>query len=101
MTANEIMSAVVFVLLLVGAIVGFYRYIDTKLTFVFGRADEVEENLAALKIRIAETYVSKQGLRETREEIMSAIVGVRGAVERMTERVDRIVENQPRRATRT
>lgn len=100
MTGPELMAVIGFFIMLFGSIVGGYRYIETKLRFVFDRADEVEKDFAAYKTHVAETYVSKQGLRETRDEIMGAIVGVRSAVERMTERVDRIVENQPRRATR-
>ena len=46
--------------------------------------------------------MSKQGMREARDEIMEAIHGVKTAVDHMTVRVDRIVENQPKpRTTRT
>ena len=100
MTPAEIMAAVGFFVMLLSTIVGFYRYIETKLRFVFDRADKTDRDFAAYKTHVAETYVSKQGLRETRDEIMGAISGVQSAVERMTERVDRIVENQPRRTTR-
>lgn len=101
MTPAEIMAAVGFFVMLFGSIVGGYRYIETKLRFVFDRADKTDRDFAAYKTHVAETYVSKQGLRETRDEIMGAITGVQNAMERMTERVDRIIENQPRRTTRT
>ena len=51
-------------------------------------------DLAAYRLHVAETYVSKQGLRETTEQLMDAIQGVKAAVDHMTVRVDRIVENQ-------
>jgi methyl-accepting chemotaxis protein len=60
------------------------------------RADlqESKEDLAAHKLYTAERYVAKDSLKETTEQIMGAISGVKTAVENMTLRVDRIVENQ-------
>lgn len=60
------------------------------------------QELAEHRLHVAEVYVSKQGLREARDEIMEAIHGVKTAVDHMTVRVDRIVENQAKpRTTRT
>ncbi|MCS0462933.1 hypothetical protein [Rhizobium favelukesii] len=54
------------------------------------------------KLHTAEHYVSKAGLRETTDQIMEAISGVKAAVDNMTLRVDRIVENQAKlRTTRS
>jgi methyl-accepting chemotaxis protein len=55
---------------------------------------ESKEELAAHKLHTAERYVAKDSLKETTEQIMGAINGVKAAVENMTLRVDRIVENQ-------
>lgn len=63
---------------------------------------QVRDDLAAHKLHTAETYITKQGMREATESIMEAISGVKTAVDHMTLRVDRIVENQSKtRTTRT
>ena len=94
------MAVVGFFMAVFGAMFGIWKFIDSKLRFLFLRTDAVEKDLAAHKLHTAETYVSKQGLRETKEEIMAAIGGVHQAVENMTQRVDRIVENSAKPATR-
>lgn len=72
----------------------------TKAGAAQAAADLVRAELNAHKLHVAETYVTKQGLSETAEQIMVAIDGVKRAVDGMTLRVDRIVENQPRPRTR-
>ncbi|MET4687419.1 hypothetical protein [Sinorhizobium fredii] len=92
MTGQEIMYAVGFFLGVFGAIFGVWKYVD-------GKIGVVRDDLAAHKLHIAEHYVSKQGLRETTEQLMAAIGGVKDAVDNMTLRVDRIVENQAKPRT--
>lgn len=58
-------------------------------------------DMAAHKLHVAETYITKQGMRETTEQIMDAISGVKTAVDGLTLRVDRVVENQGKPTTRT
>jgi hypothetical protein len=87
MTGSEIMYAVGFFVGLFGAIFGVWKYVD-------GKIGVVRDDLAA-----HEHYVSKQGLRETTEQLMAAIGGVKDAVDNMTLRVDRIVENQAQKRT--
>ena len=105
MSGEEIMTAVGFFVGLISSMFGLYKYIEGKIRFVFTISDEkfskaddraaaLEKDLAAHRLHTAETYVSKQGLRETKEEIMAAITGVHQAVENMTQRVDRIVEGR-------
>jgi hypothetical protein len=70
-----------------------------KATEAAVEAASVRSDLAAHRLHVAEQYVSKQGLRETTDQIMEAIHGVKTAVDHMTARVDRIVENQVKRPT--
>ncbi|QKK18666.1 hypothetical protein [Rhizobium indicum] len=85
----------------IGLILTIWWKVEGKIDGAKARAEKVEQDLAAHKLHTAEHYVSKQGLRETRDEIMDAIQGVKAAVDHMTARVDRIVENQVKRpATR-
>jgi hypothetical protein len=112
MTGAEIMYAVGFFVSLFLAIFGVWKYLDGKLGAVRAEASAqassatalaslAREELAAHRLHVAETYITKQGMREATESIMEAISGVKQAVDHMTVRVDRIVENQPKsRATR-
>jgi hypothetical protein len=59
------------------------------------RADAAAGALAEHRLHVAETYVSKVGLREQTERIMAAIEGVGGQVSHLNERIDRVIEGQP------
>jgi len=99
MTPEEIMKAVLFFLTVAGAGWGIWWKIDGKLTAQRLETEKVANELAQHRLHVAEAYVSKAGLRETTEQIMEAISGVKAAVDNMTLRVDRIVENQVKRTT--
>lgn len=92
---------VAFIILVFGAVSGIWWRVEGKVKGAEDKADKVGAELAAHKLHTAETYITKQGMRETTEQIMEAIHGVKTAVDHMTLRVDRIVENQAKpRATR-
>ncbi|MBX4992302.1 hypothetical protein ABID08_000733 [Rhizobium binae] len=99
MTGPEIMAVVGFGLAVFGTIFAIWKYLDSKLMIQRRDTEKVAEELAQHRLHVAESYVSKAGLRETTDQIMEAISGVKAAVDNMTLRVDRIVENQPRRTT--
>ncbi len=90
-----------FIIMVFGAVSGVWWRIESKVKVAEDKADRVAADLAAQKLHTAEHYVSKQGLRETHEQLMAAIGGVKDAVDQMTLRVDRIVENQPKARTRS
>ncbi|KQV33155.1 MULTISPECIES: hypothetical protein [unclassified Rhizobium] len=94
MTGAEIMAVVGFGMAVFGTLFGVWKYLDGKLTAARADTDAVARELAAHRLHVAETYITKQGMRETTEQIMEAIHGVKTAVDHMTIRVDRIVENQ-------
>ena len=102
MTPEEIMKVVLFFLTVAGSGWAIWWKIDNKVADNRKETERVAGALAAHKLHSAETYITKQGLRETTDQIMGAIGGVKAAVENMTLRVDRIVENQakPRPAAR-
>lgn len=112
MTGAEIMAVGGFFVMLFGFIFGLWKYVDSKIGKVRDEANAgvaavtavaslAREELAAHRLHVAETYITKAGMRETTEQIMEAISGVKQAVDHMTVRVDRIVESQPRRTART
>lgn len=79
---------------LLGLVLTVWWKVEGKIDAAKKKAEGVERELAAHKLHTAETYITKQGLRETTDQIMGAIGDVKAAVENMTLRVDRIVENQ-------
>lgn len=113
MSGAEIMAVAVFIITVFGFFFGLWKYVDAKIsaakTDAAGAAAAAQalaslarEELAAHRLHVAETYVSKSGLREQTEQIMGAIGAVKDAVDKMTLRVDRIVENQSKpRTTRS
>lgn len=82
------------IIAVLGFVLTVWWKVEGKIDLARKKAEEVERELAAHKLHSAETYITKQGLRETTDQIMGAIGGVKAAVENMTLRVDRIVENQ-------
>lgn len=93
---------ILFFVGLLGMVSGVWWRIEGKAKEAAAKGEKALEDLASFKLRVAEHYVSKQGLRETTEQILASISGVKDAVDNMTLRVDRIVENQAKpRATRS
>ena len=90
MSAEQIASAIAFFLLVSGAMWGIWWRIEGKVKESYNRADAALDKLNEHKLHVAETYVSKQGLREAVEPIMDAIQGVKGAVDHLGERIDGI-----------
>lgn len=110
MTGPEIMAVVGFFVMLSATLWGIWWRIEGKVKEAKDGAQATasaaqalaalaRDDLAAHKLHVAEHYVSKQGLRETTDQIMEAISGVKSAVEHMTVRIDRVVEGQPKART--
>lgn len=92
---------VIFFMTLIGVVFGVWWRIEGKVKEASAKGEKALDDLAAHRLHVAETYITKQGMRETTEQIMEAIHGVKTAVDHMTIRVDRIVENQAKpRVTR-
>jgi hypothetical protein len=65
------------------------------------KADVLATALAEFRVHVAETYVSKQGLREQVGQVMDLLRDVQSDVGLINERIDRVIESQPgRRAAR-
>lgn len=52
-----------------------------------------EKELASYKLYVAEHYVSKQGHRETMDQVMDAITAVKQAIDGTNLRIDRMWES--------
>lgn len=58
-----------------------------------GQIGKVRDDLAAHKLHVAETYVSKAGHREATEQVMDAIGAVKTAIDGTNTRIDRMWES--------
>ena len=112
MTGAITWEQLVFFITLLGVVAGVWWRIEgrvdrakaeavLKATEAATEAASVRADLAAHRLHVAEHYITKAGMRETRDEIMDAIQGVKQAVDHMTVRVDRIVETQAKPRART
>lgn len=68
-------------------------------TTATAKADVLATALAEFRVHVAETYVSKQGLREQVGQVMDLLRDVQNDVGSVNERLDRVIESQPARRT--
>ena len=100
MTGAELMYVVGFFITVFGSIFGVWKYLDGKLTANRKDTEKVAHDLAAHRLHVSESYVTKAGMHEQTSQIMKAIEGVGSRIDGLGERLDRLYENQPRRTTR-
>ena len=96
-TLQQIITVGGFLILLASAAAAIWFRIESRVKDASDKAGKVAEDLAAHRLHVAETYITKEGMRETMRPMMDAISAVKAAVDHMTARVDRIVENQRNR----
>lgn len=118
MEAATIIALVVAVVVVLGAAGAMWRYLESKIerarldaveravaaleaaVIANAAADLARQDLASFKTHVAETYVTKEGMHEQTAEIMQAIRGVGGSVDRLNERIDRVIEQRATAARR-
>ncbi len=64
---------------------------STRIEAAAARALLIATQLSEYKTHVAETYVSKQGLREVRDEIMSGMRDLKGGMSSLHERIDQVI----------
>jgi len=112
MTGAEIMAVVGFFIALATFAFGIWKYVDSKLGAVRTDATTAassaaavahlaREEVAAHRLHVAETYITKAGMREATEQIMDAISAVKSSIDGTNQRIDRLYEQKPaaRRST--
>ncbi|WP_394885761.1 hypothetical protein ACG873_01500 (plasmid) [Mesorhizobium sp. AaZ16] len=55
----------------------------------------LSNQLADHKLHVAETYITKAGLREFRDEVMIGVRDIKGSVSTLHERMDRFINPRP------
>jgi len=96
----ELMSVGGFGIVVFGTLFGIWKYLDSKLTAGREETAEVARELAAHRLHVAETYVTKAGMQEQTSQIMKAIEGVGNRIDGLHERLDRAFERTTGRTTR-
>jgi len=102
MSGPEIMALVAFFVLLFATFWGIWWRIEGKVKEAkdgaMASASSAQaldalarDELAGNKLHVAETYLTKAGMRETTEQIMKATGGMKSAVDAMTLRINRFV----------
>lgn len=79
---------------LLGFILGIWWKVEGKIDGAREHADKVERELAAHKLHVAETYTTKSGMKEIKDEILGAVSGIRDDVRHLATRIDGMHEAQ-------
>jgi hypothetical protein len=105
MTESEVLGLIVTLVTLVGGVLAVWWRIEgrikaaenvatLKAESAFAAAQMLAEKLAEHRLHSAETFVTKAGLRETTEQIMTAIGDIKSSVNGLSSRLDRIIEDR-------
>ncbi|TGQ22684.1 MAG: hypothetical protein E5V67_01020 [Mesorhizobium sp.] len=68
------------------------RDAHARADMAIGSVSLLAEQLAAHKLHVAETYITKAGLREFRDEVMTGVRDLKSSVSTLHERIDRFIE---------
>lgn len=101
MTPEEIMKVVLFFLTVAGSGWAIWWRIEGKAKAAEDKAAKVSEDLSEFKLRVSETYATKQGMQEQTTQLLRAIEGVGNRIDGLHERLDRAFERTTGRATRS
>lgn len=100
---------VVFILAILGALGGVWARIETIVSrarseallaanTAASRADVVAAGLSDLRLHVAQSYVSKEGLREQMSQLVDLVRDVQNDVGQVNSRLDRVIEGRSRSA---
>jgi len=95
---------VAFLIVVIGAVAGIWWRIEgaiskaklealTQAQTAAALATLAQNQLSEHKLHVAETYITKAGLRETTEQVIAAVHAVKADVHGLNERIDMIIEN--------
>lgn len=91
---------VAFIILVFGAVSGVWWRVEGKVKGAEDKASAAGAELAAHRLHVAETYVTKAGLSEQTSQIMKALDSVGAKIDRTNERLDNLMQPKTR-TTRT
>jgi hypothetical protein len=73
-------------------ILGIWWKVEGKINDAKNKGDSVERDLAAYKLHVSETYSTKSGMKEIKDEILGAVSGIRDDVRHLATRIDTMHE---------
>lgn len=93
---NEFLTPadIMFGLAVFTALAGLWFRIEVKIDKAKQRAEDAEKLLAAYKTHVAETYVTKDGLREQFQQVLRGVDDLKLQVGHVANRVDSLVDQQ-------
>lgn len=95
MSAEQIMGAVAFGIMVFGAISGAFWKMWGLIKEAGAKGEKAQSDLAAHKLHAAETFATKQGMQEQTAQLLRAIEGVGNRIDGLHERLDRVFERPP------
>ncbi len=81
---------------IVGAGAKLWMSLSNKSDDAAKKAQEVKDSLASYKLHVSETYISKEDLRSTLQPLMDNISTIKGSIDKLSDRVDRLLEDGAR-----
>ena len=100
---NEFLTPadITFGLAVIVALAGLWFRVENRIESAKQKAELVAKELAVYQRHVAETYVTKDGLREQISQVMSGISDLKQSVGHVANRVDSLVDQQsPTRRSR-
>ncbi len=94
MTIDDVMKFTGFFIMVAGFVGGIWARLEAKNKAVEKALSATNKDVADHRLHVAENYVSRTVLRETRDEIMTGVEYLKSAVDRISTRIDRISDNQ-------
>lgn len=86
-----------------GLVLTIWWKVEARITDAKTKAEVTERDLAAYKLHVSETYSTKSGMKEIKDEILGAVGGIRDDVRHLATRIDTMHEasSKPRPTRRT
>lgn len=99
---NEFLTPqdITFGLAVFGALAGLWWRVEAKIDKAKQRAEDAERALIKYQTHVAETYVTKDGLREQFAQVLRGVDDLKTTIGHVANRVDSLVDQQrpiPRR----
>lgn len=91
---NDWLSYLGPVVALLGLVLTIWWKVENKINDAKAKGDSVERDLAAYKLHVSETYSTKSGMKEIKDEILGAVSGIRDDVRHLATRIDSMHEAQ-------
>lgn len=77
---------------LAGLVLTVWWKVESKIIDAKNKADSTDRDLAAYKLHVSETYSTKSGMKEIKDEILGAVGGIRDDVRHLATRIDTMHE---------